>query len=311
MAKAKNSYEKIKIQDTQDSNFGNYDEDTGGGQPMGPGSNDYPDGGRGVWKDKYKKKPKRTQQPRTKDGKFTYNSVNGHSIKQKSRGETVNPLLTGGENGIKIDEVKKQFGQQSGNYWDKYKDKWYTEGSEAVMGSSDKSRKSRNKLDLKTRVSGAAIWDIAKRSYDEVKGEFKGESHVFDEVKKGRSSKEENLAKQQAKKTGNEQFVLNQSTGGIQNRNNLNANKQTPFAPTQAPNPSAAPVIPTSSNSSAILQAPQQQTANNTASISANGMKVLNNLLNSVNKGSTAATAQKKPNISLQGFLNKQKNNNN
>lgn len=201
---ANKNFQKKKIQDTEGSGFGDYQEGVGGGaspeeknpNQRAPGVNS-----------KYRQQNNDTMQPRTDDGKFTYKSVNGHSIDPKygpSRGKTVNPLLTGGENGIKIEDVEKDFANQSGKYWDKYKDKWYTKGGEVVTSG-----------DFKTRVAGEAVWDVAKRSYDEVTGEFQSESSVFSETKKGRRSKEENAARQKALASGEEQAVINQSTGGI------------------------------------------------------------------------------------------------
>lgn len=230
-------YSKKKIQETEDSGFGKYEENTGGGTPMGQGGK-YAKGGRGVWKDEYDKKPKRDEgQPRTSDGKFTYNSVNGKGLKYESRGKTVNPLLTGGENGIMIDDVEKGFSKQSGAYWDKYKDSWYTKGGEIVT------------TDLKTRIAAETIWNLAKKKYDTVKGEFQGESHVFDETKKGRPGKEEAAAKQKVEATGEEQPVISQKTGGIKLKPGSvfvpsKPVGETPKPKAPAPQP-AAPIAPT------------------------------------------------------------------
>lgn len=201
---ASKNFQKKKIQDTENSGFGNYQEGVGGGgspeakdpQQRAPGVNS-----------SYRKQNNDTMQPRTDDGKFTYKSVNGQSIDPKygpSRGKTVNPLLTGGENGVKIEDVETEFANQSGAYWNKYKDSWYQKGGEVVTSG-----------DFKTRVAGEAIWNVAKRSYNEVDGEFQSESSVFSETKKGRRSKEENAARQKALASGEEQAVINQSTGGI------------------------------------------------------------------------------------------------
>lgn len=90
---------------------GTYEEGTGGGTSMGP-SPFSPDKnknlqGRGAMQkadsdttnNRYS-----NEQPRTDDGKFTYNSVNGKDTKYEGRGKTVPPTLTGGKNGIYIDE---------------------------------------------------------------------------------------------------------------------------------------------------------------------------------------------------------------
>ena len=198
-------YQKKKIQDTAGSDFGNYQEGVGGGaSPNGKSSPG--DHGHGVNSD-YRSDNNDTMQPRTGDGKFTYKSVNGESINPKygpSRGKTVNPLLTGGQNGIMIDDVESDFASESGNYWDKYKDSWYQKGSEVVT-----------KGDFKVRVSAEAVWNVAKRMYDKVKGEFQAESNVFDETKKGRRGKEEKAAIQKAKANDTEQGVISQKTGGL------------------------------------------------------------------------------------------------
>lgn len=198
---ASKNYSKKKIQDTEKSGFGKYTEENGGGTPIGGvyGGGD----GRGIWK-KNGSPGHRDSQPRTNDGKFTYNSVNGKTIStNKSRGKTVNPLLTGGVNGIKISDVEKEFGTEQGAIWDKYKDKWYRKGGEIVT------------TDLKTRVSAEAIWEVAKRKYDVVKGEFEEESSTFDTTKKGRKSLDEQKAVQVAKTTGEEAPVISSKTGGI------------------------------------------------------------------------------------------------
>ena len=96
-----------KIEETQDSGFGKYSESTGGGKPFST-SNTRTTRENG----KYRQANNKTNQPRTNDGKFTYKSANGKSIDPKywpSRGKTVNPLLTGGVNGIKIEDVEQEF----------------------------------------------------------------------------------------------------------------------------------------------------------------------------------------------------------
>lgn len=235
-------YSKKKIQETIGSNFGNYAEYTGGGaspNPSKPGTH-----GHGPNSD-HRQQNNDTMQARTKDGKFTYKSVNGEKINPEygpSRGETVNPLLTGGKNGVKIEDVETDFANQSGSYWNKYKDQWYTKGGEIVT------------TDLKTRVAGETIWNVAKRMYDKVKGEFMGESSTFDYAKRGRVGKEEQLAKQQVQATGQEQAVINPTTGGIKLKPGATPiAKPLPKAPTVAPRPTPTiapqptptPVIPT------------------------------------------------------------------
>lgn len=239
-------YQKKKIQDENNSGFGKYREDTGGGHPFEKGnSNTRTTKENG----KIRKDENNSSQPRTDDGKFTYNSVNGKDIKygEKSRGKTVNPLLTGGENGIKIDDVvdkdgnlkeegvKTQFKNQSGEYWDKYKDKWYQKGGEMVLPTGKK---------FTTRVSSDAIWDVARRKYNVSKGEFTGESKVFDESKKGGASLDEKAAKQKAQQTGEEQAVIDSNTGGIKVKGGQPAPvKPEPAQP--AVEPEKTPVVPT------------------------------------------------------------------
>lgn len=227
MAK-KTPFQKKKIQDTENSGFGNYDEGVGGGGSPN-GASKPSDHGHGVNSD-YRKENNDTMQPRTNDGKFTYKSVNGQSIDPKygpSRGKTVNPLLTGGENGVMIEDVEQQFYAQKGGYWDKYKDSWYQKGSEIVTAG-----------DFKVRVAAETIWNVAKGIYNEVTGEFGGdiefehqlgnggtkkgegqggakEGETFSETKKGRHGAEESAAKQRAQASGAEQGVINQSTGGL------------------------------------------------------------------------------------------------
>ena len=257
MASSKKPYQKKKIQSTYGGGFGKYQENTGGGDsPNGnakPGTH-----GHGVNSD-YRQENNDTMQPRTSDGKFTYKSVNGKSIDPKygpSRGKTVNPLLTGGVNGIKISDVESQFASQQGSYWDKYKDKWYQKGSEVVTS------------DGKTRVAAKAVWEVAKESYNEVTGEFGGniktthklgnggvkniggkggtaESNVFDEVKRGRKTAEEQKAQQQALKTGKEQNVIDKNTGGIKLKPGIKPFRPITPTPTVGQQPSPAPVTPT------------------------------------------------------------------
>jgi len=198
-----------KIQETEGGNFGNYKESTGGGTPFEKGNSNTR-----TTRENGKKREAQnptTNQPRTNDGKFTYKSVNGKSIDPKygpSRGKTVNPLLTGGENGIEISDVEKQFGGQSGSYWDKYKDKWYQKGGKVVTQG------------LSTKVSAETIWNMAKRRYDTVKGEFLGESESWS-TKTGKKSAAEQAAVEKAKATGEQQYAIDASTGAIETKGGL------------------------------------------------------------------------------------------
>lgn len=235
---ANKNFQKKKIQDAKDSGFGNYKEGVGGGGS--PRAKDPTKRAPGV-NSNYRQSNNNTMQARTKDGKFTYKSVNGESIDPKygpSRGKTVNPLLTGGENGIKIEDVENEFIDQKGAYWDKYKDKWYNKGGEFVVGN-----------DWKVRVAGDAIWNVAKRRYDSVKGEFVGESEVFSETKKGRPGKDEAAAKQKAQASGEEQAVIDQKTGGIKLKPGTVLSKPTPKPQPQPAAPTApTPVVPNGGN---------------------------------------------------------------
>lgn len=197
-------YQQKKIQDTQGSGFGQYKESTGGGKVFAKGSSNTRTT-RENGKERQEKNPS-TNQPRNSDGTFGYKSQNGERIDPKygpSRGTTVNPLLTGGIPGIKIEDVEKQFASQKGAIWDKYKDKWYRKGGEAVVNG------------LKVKVAGDAIWNVAKRMYDKVKGEFQGESSVFDKSKLGKTSQEAKAAQQKAKSTKEAQYVISPESGGI------------------------------------------------------------------------------------------------
>lgn len=247
---AKKNYVKKKIENTQDSGFGKYQEAVGGGGSPKP--NNPAQRAPGV-NSSYRKSNNDTMQPRTSDGKFTYKSVNGESIDPKygpSRGKTVNPLLTGGENGIKISDVEQQFSGQSGTYWDKYKDKWYQKGGEIVT------------TDFKTRVAADAIWNVAKRRYDSVKGEFEMESSVFDQTKRGIKSQDEKAALQKVQATGQEAEVIDKTTGGIKIKpgtvipKTLPTNKQ----PQPGAQPTPTPVIPNTPTQQPNQQPTQQQT---------------------------------------------------
>lgn len=231
---ANKNFTKKKIQDTENSNFGNYQEGVGGGgspEPKNPAQR-----APGV-NSEYREENNDTMQPRTDDGKFTYKSVNGKSIDPKygpSRGKTVNPLLTGGENGIKIADVEKEFSSESGAYWDKYKDKWYRKGGEVVTGG-----------DFKVRVASDAVWEVAKRKYNISEGGFEGEKSTFDETKKGRRSGEEKAAVAQAKSAGDENAVIANTSGGIKVKPGTNISS---LPTTPAPTTPASPVAPTTGN---------------------------------------------------------------
>jgi hypothetical protein len=220
---AKNKFKKLtSIKDTEGGDFGNYDEEKGGGTPRG-----------GVWggksgrvgweeRDRSGELPSgahREDQPRTKDGKFTYNSVNGKETKYESRGETVNPLLTEGKNGVYIDDVdkrgkthsgvKSQFAQKSGALYDKYKDKWFQAGSELITKEGK---------DYKVKLSKNDIWEIARVSFNIKKDSFEFEDENFSETKKGRHSVAEKQAIKEAKKNKGETFVKSSKGTGIQTK---------------------------------------------------------------------------------------------
>lgn len=317
MAKKK-PFQKKKIQDTAGSGFGQYKEGVGGGaSPNGKSSP--ADHGHGVNSD-YRQDNNETMQPRTGDGKFTYKSVNGESIDPKygpSRGKTVNPLLTGGQNGIMIDDVVNDFAAQKGNYWDKYKDSWYQKGSEVVTTG-----------DFKVHVSAEAIWDVAKRRYDKVTGEFEGEHDVFGETKKGRRGKEEKAAIQQARINDSEQGVMNQSTGGLKVKPGTPKLQPAPAptpAPTPVPNPmpnpaptpNPAPIAPGAGQGSGaqpgqILQAPKSQGGSNGGNgLSQQNMKVLSQLFGGSVPPNVVGGASPAPaaNPTLAGFLKKKNGN--
>ena len=211
---AKSNFKKItSIKDTEGGNFGNYEEEKGGGTPRGGvwGGKD----GRVGWGEREKsgelpQGAHREDQPRTKDGKFTYNSTNGKETKYESRGKTVNPLLTGGENGIMIEDAKKQFAAKQGNLWDKYgaTGKWYQKGSELITKNGRK---------YAVKLSDNDIWEIARVSFNLKEGAFNYEKENFGKTKTGRRSKFEKTAIQQAKQNKGETFVKT-PTGAIQQK---------------------------------------------------------------------------------------------
>lgn len=216
------------IKDTEGGNFGNYKEGRGGGTPVGQpwkGRN-----GRIGWEEREKSgevggSDHREDQPRDKFGHFTYNSVNGKETKYDGRGKTVNPLLTGGDGTIKIDDyvdkhgnaqegIKTQFKNKSGSLYDQYKGSFF-------QSKSMKASKEGKKYTIK--LSQSDIWDIAKYSFDVSTGEFGGhtnkrhpEQSVAREsanwvTKKGAPGKAGAEAKKFAKKTGQEQYVLDEN----------------------------------------------------------------------------------------------------
>lgn len=246
MAKKSARFRKLKpmasIRDTEGGNFGGYEEENGGGTPKGGiwGGRD----GRVGWDNRLKagETGHREEQPRTSDGKFTYNSVNGKETIYDGRGKTVNPLLTGGKNGIKIDDVKAQFEAKSGNLYEQFKKQWHQEGGMKVV------KEGKKKYHIK--VAQADVWELAKYSFKiagvdkdgnplkdkdgKVLGEFGGkishrknpqtgeplinikkESEQWNETKKGAPGKAGELAKKEARKTGAEQYVKDIDTGAI------------------------------------------------------------------------------------------------
>lgn len=208
------------IKDTEGGNFGSYKEYNGGGTPVGGHFGGQ--SGRVGWKERGEP-GHRDEQPRTNDGKFTYNSVNGMETKYDGRGKTVNPLLTGGENGVKIEDVKGQFQAKSGSLYDKYKGKFYQKKSMMVTKEGKK---------YVIKLSANDVWEAAKYSIGK-DGEFGtskraqkagvvAESKTFDETKKGAPGKLGTAAKAEAKKTGQEQFVKTES-GAIAKFNDDNS----------------------------------------------------------------------------------------
>lgn len=316
-------YQKKKIQDFDNSNFGNYSEDTGGGTPVqadGQGTQDSTKkGGKGRGAMTRAKVSRNSSQPRTEDGKFTYNSVNGKGIKEKkSRGNTVNPLLTGGKNGVKIEDVEENFASQSGEYWDKYKDKWYTGGGEIVTSEG------------KTRVAAEPIWITAHKKYNVKGGEFEGESSVFDEVKRGRKSGDEKIATQLAQATGQEQNVIDSISNAIKMKPGATFTPGfVPYVPKHrgkyrkvtGPIPSAqqvrqtvlGPTTPTpaptqpQSGQAGFLKRPVSPSMSAPSGISPSGMAAIQKLFGGAapsNVTGTGGAAQP----SLQGFKNWRKN---
>lgn len=205
---AKSNFKKMtSIKDTEGGNFGHYKEYNGGGSPKGGvwgGTN-----GRVGWSKRQSMgevgaNESRKDQPRTSDGKFTYNSVNGKETEYEARGKTVNPLLTGGVNGVKISNVKRQFANKQGIFYDKYKDKWFQKGSILITKEGRK---------YKRQISAHDVWEIARVSFNLKDDAFTFEKENFDETKKGRISKEEKAGISQAKKSKGETIVKTPSGG--------------------------------------------------------------------------------------------------
>ena len=202
MANKSNFKKLTSIKDTEGGNFGNYDEANGGGSPKGGvwGGQS----GRVGWDERQKagelkQGDHRQDQPRDNQGHFTYNSVNGKETKYESRGKTVNPLLTGGDGTILIEDAKKQFASKSGSLYDKYKDKWYQKGSELI---------SKNGRKYNVKISANDIWEIARVSFDIKTGSFAYENDNFGETKTGRRSKDEKESIKDARKAFIEFFLL-------------------------------------------------------------------------------------------------------
>lgn len=315
MANKKKGFKKktIKEEYGNSGGMGTYSEGTGGGEPMGQGQK-YPQGGRGTWTDNYNQKPDRkTGQPRDAGGRFTYNSVNGKGLAPTSdptRGKTVNPLLKD-DKGAKltyIEDVEKEFSQESGSYWDKYKDKWYRKGGEIVLG------------DAKVHVAGESIWNIAKGKFDEVKGEFVKEEGSFNETRKGRHGVEERTAKQKAKSSKDEAAVIDNKGGiklkpGVSPSSIVTPTPAKPYRPKRSGVTPTAPIgggQPAQPISGTYLKAPQQNQPQSGAGLSPTNLNALNNLFggsgNNNNNNNNNAAAPTGPQITLANFLNSQKN---
>ena len=199
------------------SKFGHYKTGTGGGEPMGEWSTKYPAGGRGVWKEKYDEEPKREEgQPRTDDGKFTYNAVNGKPLKEiskvhgHSRGTTVSPEITGGKNGVhyykdkyhteRVDgeDVKKSLEEALGDYdtADKIYKTFFKRSAE-VIG-----------FDGKVKYAPKDFIEIYQQ-YDAEKGKYVGEDVAEWKSKIGRHSAKETEAikRSELKGTKGSEFV--------------------------------------------------------------------------------------------------------
>lgn len=199
---AKKLKKHTRIAEFENSGFGNYGEDLGGGTPVGGrwgGSNGRVGWSKRIGRGEVPQSAKRKEQPRTADGKFSYNSLNGKETKYESRGKTVNPLLTGGRNGIDIATVKAQFQAKKGNFYDEFKSVFY----QASSGLATKVGK-----EYLIKVAGEDIWETARKSWDVSTGQFVGENTAFTRTKRGRVGAQDKAAKRYAKKTGQEQFVM-------------------------------------------------------------------------------------------------------
>ena len=109
-----------------------------------------------------------------------------------------------------------------------------------------------HKSDWSTRVAADTIWNVAKRRYDSVKGEFVREGKVFSESKKGKLGSEELAAKQLAQATGQEQAVMDQGTGAIKVKPGTVQNFPSTPAPTPAKTPSPSVGIPSAGTPSSV-----------------------------------------------------------
>lgn len=318
---AKSNFKKLTpIKDTEGGNFGGYEEANGGGTPRGGvwGGKD----GRVGWGEREKagelpQGAHREEQPRTNDGKFTYNSVNGKETKYESRGKTVNPLLTGGENGVKIEDVKNEFKNKQGSLYDKYKDKWYQKGSELITKEGRK---------YSVKISANDIWEIARVSFDINKGAFNYESENFDETKLGRRSKDEKASIQQAKQNKGETFVQSSApAGGIAQKPGsqpgqrlstgivfqLNPSVIARFRRLQQVQAAGMPGAGTILGSGAAANGPATQLAAGQKANFAFSPNIMNNLLNAANSYLAVPVPmqqqQNKPKVSMGGFFKKNK----
>jgi len=136
---------KINVSEVADEYYegkgkkGSYQENTGGGHPFKAGdSNTRTTGANG----KIRQAENDTDQPRTKDGKFTYNAVNGKDVKYEQRGKTVPPTLTGGRNGVYINEEdKKETAISAEAFFDKKEYQPFFEGDKVAFEGKVKTLK--------------------------------------------------------------------------------------------------------------------------------------------------------------------------
>ena len=324
-----NKFKKVTpIKDTEGGNFGGYSEDLGGGTPVG-----------GIWGGqsgrvgwaKRGAPGHRQEQPRTKDGKFTYNSVNGKETKYESRGETVNPLLTDGENGIYIKDfdkkgrkhegIEKQFEEKKGKLYDKYKNKLWTRNVELITKEGRK---------YQVKLSNESIWNIARKSFDISKGEFTGESSTFDTSKTGRHGAQEKQAIAEARKNKAETFVksaqdsnaIKQNTGKAPVRPEANTGVQFTMHPSVlqriamsrlAAQPSGLNTImsgqafsaPSTSSTPSTPVATLKQGNTNKFAINPSVLTNLGNVIGGLNPNVINNNQPKQKKVSLAGFFHK------